>query len=59
MSLEEIAKEVVINHGKDVTYAHIWDVMHRHGLRDESGDLADRVFEMVKTAEVRVKVRFY
>ena len=59
ISLEGIAKEVVIQFGKKIEYAHIWEVMHKNGLRDESGDLADRVWDMVQDAEVRVKIRSY
>ncbi len=59
VSLEDIAKKVVLAYGKKIEYAHIWEVMHDEGLRDESGDLADRVWDMVQSAEVRVKIRSY
>lgn len=59
ISLEDIAKEVVVSFGKQIDYVMIWDVMHKHGLRDENNELADRVYEMVQSAEVRVKIRSY
>ncbi len=59
ISLEDVAKECAQTYGRRVEYVEIWEVMHRNGLRDESGDLADRVYELVQGAEIRVKIRSY
>lgn len=57
IDLETIAKEVAIQYGKQANYACIWEVMHKHGLRDNDGVLADRVYEMIQDAEIRIKIR--
>lgn len=60
ISLEDVAKKTVLAFGtRRVEYAQIWEIMHENGLRDESGDLADRVWDMIQSAEVRVKIRSY
>lgn len=57
MSLEDIAVKTVTLYGSTAGYAEIGDVLYRNGFQDESGELADRVLEMVRTAVIRVKVR--
>ncbi len=57
MSLEDVAKEVVVSYGKKADYHCIWEVLEKHGFRDPDNELSNRVYEIVQTAEVRVKVR--
>lgn len=58
MSVEDLAIKTVCEFGKRANYNNIYSIMSEHGFRDEDGELAGRIMEMISTAIVRVKVRY-
>lgn len=58
MNLEQIAKEIVIDHGRFATEHNIWDAFGRHGINDENGELFELVLEAIENARITVKIGY-
>lgn len=57
MSLEDLAIKTVMLYGTTAGFPEIGDVLHQNGVLDESGELSNRILDLVQTAIVKVKVR--
>lgn len=57
MSIEELAQKTAIQYGKRATYDHVYRIMSENGVRDEDGDIAGRVIELVGTAIIRTNIK--
>lgn len=57
-TLEDVAVKVVTNYGISAGPTEVFYTLNDAGFADPDGELNTRVMEMVKTAVVRVRVRF-
>ena len=58
MSIEDLAIRTITEYGTRAGYGEINWVLNEHGFQDPDGQLANRIIELMKTATIKVKVRY-